>query len=160
MHHKIKKSDYLKNILKLNTNTIDPKQHNEVDRMRITWDDKTLIFCVGVFKGRSLSFYLSTTTLLHPQPPPSLPRLNSTQPKHFCHLRCWFFSESKVGNTLLSTVLFSWKISIVNFKIQTKIILKCQHYFTSLKVLCSHNNMYNTLFTKQENLKNDSSDHN
>lgn len=79
MHHKMKNSDYLKNKLKLNSNTIDPKQHNEVDRMKITGDDKTLIFCVVVFKGRPLSFYLSTTTLLHPQPPPPTPTQGSTQ---------------------------------------------------------------------------------
>lgn len=100
----MKNSDYLKNKLKSNTNTIDPNQDNDVDRMRITGDEKTLIFCVSyTLKGRSLSFYLSTTALLHPQPPPPFtrPRLNLTQPKHFCHLRCWFFSESKVGNTQL-----------------------------------------------------------
>lgn len=82
MHHKIKNGDYFKNKLKLNTNTTDLNQHNEVDGMRITGDDKTLIFCVGFFKGRSLSFYLSTTALLHPQPPTSPPykaQLNSTQ---------------------------------------------------------------------------------
>lgn len=100
MYHKMKNSDYLKNKLKLNTNKIDPKQHDEVNRMKITGDDKTLIFCVVVFKGRPLSFYLSTITLLHPHPPP-ITRLNSTQPKPFCHLRCWFFSESKEGNTQL-----------------------------------------------------------
>lgn len=66
----MKNRDYLKNRLKLNTYTIDLNQHNEVDGMRKTGDDKTLIFCVCIFKGRSLSFYLSTTALLHPQPPP------------------------------------------------------------------------------------------
>lgn len=68
---------YLKNKLNLNTNTIDPKQHNEVNRMKITGDDQTLMFCVVVFKGRPLPFYLSTITLLHPHPPP--PSQGSTQ---------------------------------------------------------------------------------
>lgn len=79
MHQKMKNSDYLTNKLKLNTNEIDPNQHNEVDRMRITGDNNTLIFCVGVFKGRSLSFYLSTTALLHSNPPPIHPTHGSTQ---------------------------------------------------------------------------------
>lgn len=114
----MKNSVYLKNKLKLNTNTIDLNQHNEVDVMRITRVDKTLKFCVGVLRvGLFLFIYQRplSYTLNPPDPLPPKAQLNSTQHKHFCHLRCWFFGESRweiqkfpftKTTFVMSTVLF------------------------------------------------------